>query len=142
MQPSFNYLKGHENSVNCILNHPLGLFSGSEDKTVRLWDLRQQRCVRCLKGDIYDEVACLSTYPDNDNMLCVGCDTAVLLYDIRNTDAIVKEARDSITMNKDSVNRIQPVKTKDSKYLTVCDDKGFVVYENDSLQRYSFMEFG
>ena len=133
MKPSYSYVKGHKDSVNCILSHPLGLFSGSEDRTVRQWDLRQQRSVKCLKGDIYDEVSCLSAYPDNDYLLCVGCDTAVLLYDIRNTEAILNEAKTSITMNMDCVNRIQPVKAKDSTYLAICDDKGFVLVSRDSL---------
>ena len=111
----------------------MGLFSGSEDRTVRQWDIRQQRSIKCLKGDIYDEVSCLSAYPDDDYLLCVGCDTAVLLYDIRNTEVILNEAKTSITMNMDCVNRIQPVKAKDSKYLAICDDKGFVLLSRDSV---------
>ena len=133
MKPSYNYVKGHKDNVNCILNHPMGLFTGSEARTVRQWDIRQQRSIKCLKGDIYDEVSCLSAYPDDDYLLCVGCDTAVLLYDIRNTEVILNEAKTSITMNMDCVNRIQPVKAKDSKYLAICDDKGFVLLSRDSV---------
>ena len=130
MQPQFQYLQGHGNSVNSMIHHPMGFITGSEDKTVRLWDLRQNRAVRCICGDIYDEVGCLSTYPENDNLVCVGCDNAVLLYDLRNTGMILKEAKSAITMNQDCVNCIVPVTTKNTSYLAICDDKGYV---NESL---------
>ena len=111
--------------MNAMLNHPKGFMTGSEDKTVRLWDLRLNRAVRCLCGDIYDEVGCLSTYPGNEHMVCVGCDNAVLLYDLRNPGIIVKDAVSAITHNQDCVNAIVPVTTNDTSYLAICDDKGY-----------------
>lgn len=122
---SFHFLKGHKESVTCLLNHPKGIASGSEDKTVRLWDTRANRAVRCITGDLYDEVSCLSDYPQNENIICVGCDTAVFFYDLRNPSVILKSSDRSIMINNDCVNRVRPFTMDGNICLGICDDAGY-----------------
>eukprot|EP00922_Rhytidocystis_sp_ex-Travisia-forbesii_P049827 GHVS01074137.1.p1 GENE.GHVS01074137.1~~GHVS01074137.1.p1 ORF type:complete len:979 (+),score=202.78 GHVS01074137.1:328-3264(+) len=52
-QPHFS-LMGHERGVNCIEYSPNGerpyLVSGSDDKTVRVWDYQTKQCIQVLTG--------------------------------------------------------------------------------------------
>ena len=125
---SFSFLKGHKESITCLLNHPKGLFSGSEDKTVRLWDIRCSRATKCITGDIYDEVACLSEYPQDENIICVGCDQAVFCYDLRNPGLILKTFDQCITINNDCVDKIRSFTMDGKPYLGICDDKGYNLF--------------
>ena len=125
MSAKFSQYSGHKDSINCILNHPLGLFTGSDDKTVRLWDIRVPHAVRCICGDIYDGVSCLSAFPGDDNLICVGFDTVCLVYDMRKPGILVKEVSRAVNLCRDCVNCIQPVTTKESTYLAMCDDAGY-----------------
>lgn len=129
---SFSFLKGHKGSVTSLFHHSKGIVSGSEDKTVRIWDQRTNRTVQCITGDLYDEVACLSDYPQDENILCVGCDTAVFCYDLRRSDIILKQFDQSIAVNNDCVNKIRPFNFNQSHYLGICDDKGYFVIFPDS----------
>lgn len=124
MAVTFDILKGHKDFVTSMLNHPLGLVSGSEDKTVRLWDLRLNRAVKCICGAIYDDVSCLSQFPGNDNYVCVGCDTSAMVFDLRNTSTIIRDLVTASSCNEDCVNRIRPVTVDEEKLIAICDDKG------------------
>ena len=124
MAVTFDILKGHTDFVTSMLNHPLGLVSGSEDKTVRLWDLRLNRAVKCICGAIYDDVSCLSQFPGNDNYICVGCDTSAMVFDLRNTSTIIRDLVTASSCNEDCVNRIRPVTADEEKLIAICDDKG------------------
>ena len=125
MNAKYSQYSGHKDSINCILNHPLGLFTGSDDKTVRLWDIRVPHAVKCICGDIYDGVSCLSAFPGDDNLICVGFDTVCLVYDMRKPGILVKEVSRAVNLCRDCVNCIQPVTTKESTYLAMCDDAGY-----------------
>ena len=119
---SFSFLKGHKDSITCLAKHQTYLVSGSEDKSVRLWDCRVNRAAKCIVGDFYDEISCLSDFPRNENLLCVGCDTSVFCYDLRNTSVILKSCDQCITVNADCVNKIHPFVLDNTGYLGICDD--------------------
>lgn len=48
-------LMGHDNWVRGIAFHPGGKFmlSASDDKTLRIWDLRTKRCVKVLGAHLH-----------------------------------------------------------------------------------------
>jgi WD40 repeat protein len=50
--PIIDTLHGHRKAVNNISISPDGnrIFSGSDDCTIKMWDLRQRRCERTLEG--------------------------------------------------------------------------------------------
>ena len=125
---SYSFLKGHKDSITCLLNHPKGLISGSEDKTVRIWDTRADRAIKCITGEFYDEIACLSEYPQNEFMVCVGCDEAVFCYDLRNPGVILKKSEQCIAINNDCIDKVRPFTMNGKGYIGICDDTGYIVY--------------
>ena len=133
MPVSFEQLKGHLDCVTCLLGHPKGLVSGSEDRSVRIWDTRMNRAVKCIWGPFDDEIGCLSLYPRDENLLCVGCDNKISIFDLRNTSAIIREASMRIEENKDCVNRICPATVGETDMLLACDDKGYTLLKRLSL---------
>jgi WD40 repeat protein len=76
-------LSGHTDDVACLAVQPTAshsLGSGSEDSTVRLWDLRaapQSQCISCISGIFRDEpVVSLAWHPTEEHRLlaAAGCD--------------------------------------------------------------------
>jgi len=48
--PSFNTLKGHIKPVTCVFAYNNRIISGSDDCTIRVWDLNSDKCYHILQG--------------------------------------------------------------------------------------------
>jgi len=74
-------LEGHTNDVATLAVLPAGMLaSGSDDKTVRLWDVGARKCVATLEGHT-DSVSALAVL--TDGRLASGSeDTTVWLWDV------------------------------------------------------------
>jgi len=75
---------GHVSSVRGLAvsnRHPY-LFSAGEDKTVKCWDLEQNRVVRHYHGHI-SAVNCVAMHPNLDILFTAGRDSAVRVWDLR-----------------------------------------------------------
>eukprot|EP01135_Chromosphaera_perkinsii_P001143 Nk52_evm93s158 gene=Nk52_evmTU93s158 len=80
-------LKGHSKSVSCLDISRNYVFSGSADKTVRVWDMNTLQTVHILKGH-KDEVTCLQAV---DNVLFTGSlDKTVCAYNLLNGQRILQ----------------------------------------------------
>ena len=78
-------LSGHENWVRSLQFHSNGkyLLSASDDKSVRVWDLTQARCVKTLGGAHGHFVSCLD-YNARDPHLATGSvDTTIKVWNCR-----------------------------------------------------------
>jgi WD40 repeat protein len=98
---------GHQDSVTCLAypQLPAGsdLFgSGSDDSTIRLWDLRTNRASRCI-ASCFDgksiEGLCFSLSDQNMLYACAG--RSVFTFDLRRDGVIVREARSSLTVGEE-----------------------------------------
>lgn len=71
-------------SVYCIAGTATGnvLVSGSTDKTISVWDIRDRNRIVCLRGHT-DAVRCLTMKHDSSLLLSGGTDAAVKLWDFR-----------------------------------------------------------
>lgn len=72
-------LRGHADAIRCLtLKHDSTLLlSGSSDATVRLWDLRQQRCVRTYDSHPSDSIWALDTLRSFESFVSGGRDGSV-----------------------------------------------------------------
>lgn len=81
-----HYFKGHKGVVSSILFHPDTdkslLFSGSDDATVRVWDLLAKKCVATLDKH-FSRVTSMAITSDGSTLLSAGRDKVVNLWDLR-----------------------------------------------------------
>ncbi|MCX8565792.1 MAG: WD40 repeat [Glomeribacter sp. 1016415] len=78
-------LGGYYSYLNSIAYSPQGdqLASGSDDETVRLWDVKTGACLRILKGDGLSRVNSVAYSPQGDQLASGSWDKAVLLWDVK-----------------------------------------------------------
>ena len=76
-------LEGHAGPVTCVAVSPDGkrILTGSEDRTVRVWDVERRLELRCLPGH-KDQVCCVALSPDGSRALSSGTDQTVRLWDV------------------------------------------------------------
>lgn len=80
-------LKGHQDRVTCLaMSHSgLTLISGSQDKTIRFWDLKEQKIIRTF-GGYFDghlsQVVALGLTPDNQTLISCGGDNSLKIWDV------------------------------------------------------------
>ncbi|XP_031502912.1 protein TORMOZ EMBRYO DEFECTIVE [Nymphaea colorata] len=82
-----HYFQGHEGVVRTILFHPdanhLLLFSGSDDGTVRVWDLVTKKCASVLRKH-FSTVTSLAVSENGWTLLSAARDRVVNLWNLRN----------------------------------------------------------
>ncbi|XVE62302.1 hypothetical protein DITRI_Ditri06bG0107400 [Diplodiscus trichospermus] len=80
-----HYFKGHKGVVTSIMFHPDVnknlLFSGSDDATVRVWDLVAKKCVAVLEKH-FSAVSAIAVSEDGWTLLSAGRDKVVNVWDL------------------------------------------------------------
>ena len=76
-------LKGHEGYIACLAYSPDDkiIASGSNDQTVRLWDVKTGKHIRTLTGH-QDNITFLSFSPDGSTLISVSRDMTINFWDI------------------------------------------------------------
>lgn len=75
-----HYLIGHLDSVYCLQFDDEKIITGSRDRTIRIWDLKQYQCTDSLEGH-QGSVLCLQY---NDEVIISGSsDHTVIVWDMR-----------------------------------------------------------
>jgi len=78
-------LAAHDNWVRGVLWHPNGkhLVSVSDDKSIRVWDLEQRRCVKTLYDAHPHFVACLDWNSRYPLLATGGVDDTIRIWECR-----------------------------------------------------------
>lgn len=117
-------LTGHKKAVTCLSINEKNidiLASGSEDMTVRTWDLRSGKCSKCIM--INDTIESISFSINNDHMIYVACAAKLKLYDLRRNEIILKD--DSLCLDFSSDINALCLHQK-GQYLALSDDTGSI----------------
>ncbi|KAK9085368.1 hypothetical protein Sjap_025779 [Stephania japonica] len=83
-RPFMGAMEGHIDAVSCMAknpNHLKGIFSGSMDGDIRLWDLATRRCVRQFPGH-QGAVKGLTASTDGCILVSCGTDCSVRLWNV------------------------------------------------------------
>lgn len=131
-------LIGHKDSVNCLYARDNFLYSGSDDNTVRIWDLRTNKTVKCLTN-FANPVDSICSH-DNVEVYTASGDN-ILLYDLRASNGVIVQSSTSWLFNNggSDINcididdcGIQLVAGDDDGGVHVCDLSTFRISGNGS----------
>ena len=81
-------LRGHSNVVEDVDWHakdPNMIVSVSDDRSIRLWDVRQEKEIHVVPNAHAEDVNCVAFNPINEYIFCTGsADKTIGLWDVRN----------------------------------------------------------
>jgi WD40 repeat protein len=120
-------LEGHKDSVTCLDGSAAAalLFSGSDDKTVRMWDLRSNRCCKCLLGCFEGPIEAVRLSRKSDHILYCASSDAIFSFDIRSEKVL---QRDPLSIVKSCVEgeiNALAINSKD-EYVAFADDSNSI----------------
>ncbi|KAK8800695.1 hypothetical protein WA158_000020 [Blastocystis sp. Blastoise] len=124
----FTNWKGHQDSVTCVICDGDRAISGSEDKTIRVWDLKTETTVNCIVGVFNDAVMSVVSNPTKSHQVFAAAGKTIYEFDLRNYDVCLKEYSNCFSENDDDISQI--VIDDDGHYLASADDSGSVSIYN------------
>lgn len=122
---SLRKLCGHKKSINCMTtdtHHEQLLFSGSDDKTVRLWDLRSYKSQKCIAGCFEAGIESVAVCRSNENVLCVASEKSLFTFDLRYEGILNKTPISHLKDAFEDINQIVAHPKENS--VAVADDSG------------------
>lgn len=118
--------EAHDECVYAVQYSGNYLVSGSRDKTIKIWDLNTQRCIRHLKGGHDQSVLCLQFDEKDDIVVSGGSDSYVIIWKF-STGEIIKKMT---TAHTESVLNLR----FDYRYLITCSkDKTIKLWNRHEL---------
>jgi len=118
--------EGHEECVYSIQFHNNCLVSGSRDRTIKIWDLESQRCLRTLKDQHTQSVLCLQFDIEQDILISGGSDMMLVIWRF-STGQVIKTIQDA---HEASVLNLR----FDHRYLVTCSgDKSIKIWNRHDL---------
>ena len=85
----FSPLYGHTDGVTCLTFWNTIAVSGSDDHTVRLWDLKEGSCIEVLDGYFEKRIVSVCHNPRTTKQLFIACGNNIFEFDVRNLSGIV-----------------------------------------------------
>ncbi|GAB5355269.1 hypothetical protein AAMO2058_000190900 [Amorphochlora amoebiformis] len=128
-------LRGHKDGVLCVATGPVGkkeknwreerplLLSGSEDSTVRLWDLKTRKPTRCILGCFSkNPVNSVAFTPGDPNRIYAAAGNKIFSFDLRKTSILLTKPETILEFNKEEISQV--AMHRKGKFLASCDDSG------------------
>ena len=123
---------GHTNSINCVSvsEDSRIVITGSDDRTIRVFDCRERKAVQCIAGYFNDSVNNI-TFGRSSMDIISSCGPIISTFDLRRTErVIINEASFSITTNSNEEVSAIDVKISPGKGLrcnvAIGDDSGTI----------------
>ncbi|EGC34143.1 hypothetical protein DICPUDRAFT_153694 [Dictyostelium purpureum] len=117
-------LNGHKDTVLSVACHNKQEIcsTGSDDCTVRIWDLKSNKTIKCIGKEAFNDNPINNVCFDDDYLLYCSYDNIILSFDLRQPNIILKQFYKQYKYNNSEINQLN----FDSKfqYLGACDDSG------------------
>lgn len=137
--PNKRVLKGHKECINCIDSTTSSrnlIATGSDDKCVRLWDLRTNKAIKCVVQCFESSVEAVKFSVSDDNFLFAASSNSLFNFDLRKDGIIIKSP---VSVNTDAatdeINTIAVSLSGD--FVAFGDDSGVAtILETNNLKAY------
>ena len=97
------------------------ILTSSDDKTIRLWDLRKNSSIkRYIDPEFKDKEMANIRFSKDGNKIFQACGNSIYQFDLRTDKILVNNNEKSILSNNDEINHIQV--DEENKYIVACDD--------------------
>nr|MBE5724359.1 putative ribosome biogenesis protein BOP1-like protein [Cucujiformia] len=117
---------GHKDMVRTISTNKVGdlLLSGSDDGTVKIWQTRDQRCLKTIKTD--DIVRCVEWCPNAAlSLVLVATGKRVLLINPHVDNPVIYSKTDSVLQEASSVQSVMSERVKTTVQWSQPDEEFF-----------------
>ena len=124
-------LSGHKESILCLDTNSKDcnqILSGSEDKSVRLWDLRTNRTQKCFVKCFKSSVECVLFHSNDENIIYAASGTKIFTFDVRIDKILVTDSMNTFTVNDDDneINAMDFKYDSNGGWIAVGDDAGTI----------------
>lgn len=135
----FIVLTGHKKAITCM-DHQWNnskhekssiLASGSEDGSIRLWDVRERatsKTIKCFLCDSSCSIESIKFHPKKSDLLYAASKNHILTYDLRMEGVLIKTSMNDIAIiaeDNDDTNEINTIDIHPKgNYFAVGDDNG------------------
>jgi len=93
----------------------------SEDKTIRLWDLRLNSSIKQFKDPIFEEnQPSNAKFSPDGSLLYVGAGTNLLTFDVKTDKILIDQSTLHKESTRDEINYVAV--SSDGKWVASCDD--------------------
>ena len=119
---------GHKSCINCIdgsISERKLIASGSDDKSIRIWDTRADRAVKCITRCFDSSVEAVRFSLDDEYNLYAASGRSLFSFDLRTEGIIIKSPQ--MIIDDAAIDDINAI-AMDSigRHLAVADDAGVV----------------
>lgn len=126
-------LHGHKESITCLDSTYEHLVTGSEDKSVRLWDSRSQRASHCFLG-FNNEVEIVKFSLSEPSRLYATSNSTIYMFDLRKlSDSVIIKAAIATMDCDDDIMAIREDKRYASLFIGDSSGSIRVVDTNDGI---------
>ncbi len=118
-------LSGHKKTISCMTirpNQPNCLLTGSDDKTVRVWNVELGKTTKCIAGCFDDAIENI-TFLD-ENIICIGSGRSLSTFDIRFDSMLQRTPLSTLQDGFDDINLV--IAHPKDRIIAVADDSGSV----------------
>lgn len=127
---------GHKACINCIDGTTLSrnlIASGSEDESVRIWDIRTDRAVKCIAKCFGSSVEAVKFSTLKDDAIYAVSGKSLFEFDLR-YEGVLIQTPVARAENKSSEDLNALAVSLSGKYLAVSDDAGVItIFDNEKL---------
>jgi WD repeat-containing protein 53 len=126
---------GHKACINCVDGATVErnlLATGSEDQSVRLWDIRTDRAVKCIVKCFEESVEAVKFSPSDESVLYAASGKCLFSFDLRTDGVLITSPSDrSVSCSTDIISAVavNPCGT----FLAVSDDAGIVTIVDSKM---------